>query len=269
MMTRRVSSWLPGYRKEITKRQYAAAIELKSVYRIELAKHNRTWKDDKGKPLKLWCAELELLPSGDDYDESSDESGEAVAAKRTRKRNHPDHVWLETAKKVIAENIDPHQFVRMQFIAMNLEGHRAGSPPAPNSLNTPRAVDNYRSALDATKHEIEVGWSFQLSEFHRRTACSMEDGKDAWIPILYDNSTQLSALFRYCTAYDVASTSDDDDVRRVFGRICSEYRGEAAEQYLDHPDAYDAVWGVNHIPNKFRKQADLIYQARYGKQVTA
>lgn len=269
MTTRRVSAWLPGYRDEISKRQYEVALMLKSIYRIEMAKHNRTWKDEDNRPLPLWSHELDLLQTREaDDDHSSEEAGEVAFARRTKKRKHPDQLWLDLAKRVIQHKIEPYAFIRMQFYATGMSGGKPGTAPSPNSLNTAEAIRKFQDGMKSRLAEVGTGWTFQMTEFERHVACSPYSGEDAWASILFSSSVQLSALFRYCMAFDIASKTQDEKRRSRFARVCREYRADAAEQYLDCPKAYDDVWGSDKIPHKFRRQAGQIYRARYDRKAS-
>lgn len=267
MTTRRVSAWLPGYRDEISKRQCEVALTLKSVYRIEIAKHSRTWKADDERPMPLWCGELDLLQTREaDDDHSSEEAGEVAFARRTKKRKHPDQLWLDLAKRLITLKIEPYSFIRMQFYAAGMSGGKPGTAPAPNSLNTAEAVRKYQEGMKSRLAEIGTGWTFQMAEFERHVACSPYSGEDAWAAILFSSSVKLSSLFRYCMAFDIAAKTEDPDKRERFARVCREHRADAAEQYLESPKSYDDVWGTDKIPTKLRKQAGHIYRARYDRK---
>ena len=268
-MARTLSKWVPGYAGEIARRDLDTAIVLKSVYRIEIAKHQREWKDDDGRPMKLWRYELELNPPSLDTDNDCSEEGiESTVARRGTKGRHPDQKWLDMATKINKAGIDPYRYIRAQFLAMNIESlGNPGVAPAPNTLNTPKAMAKYLAMDPMLEAEIEYAWGFHMAEFQKAVACCPLAGPDAWANVLYNDDVQLSALFRYCMAFDVGKKSDDNQLRNRFSRICQTYRYDAAEQYLDHPSAYDRTWGVERIPAKFRRQAKDMYETRHGREV--
>jgi hypothetical protein len=112
-------------------------------------------------------------------------------------------------------------------------------------------VERYQ--LHSAAVEMEMPWQlrhqkqvcqFALSELFETTDWTRDQIIGS---VLFDETLNMSALFRYCFA-------DGQKIERVK----DEYREQAVLQYMRHPKAYDFIWGTL-LPKGFSKFARQTY----------
>ena len=138
-------------------------------------------------------------------------------------------------------------------------------PPFPNQLNAPRAFANYAAGGEISFNEIFSAFNSQQQIAENHMVVAQQGGssaEEAWEDVLDDDDMPLSALFRYCLALSVAKKSQDER----FKDIARRFRTVAALQYLQDPESYNAIWGEEWIPQKFRDKVHGIYDRVYGRE---
>ncbi len=244
---RRRKETVPG--SPYTAAQTEVATVLKNVYAQERQRHlnNQGMKANAYAPDK-WEDDIRE----DVYDEENVE--DAASAKKSDQ-------WFELAKKILAERLDPEAFIRRQFHVLPADA----KPPWPNQLNGPKAFANYEAGVEISFNEIFSAFTSQqqIAENHMVVAQSGGSSpEEAWEDVLDDDDMPLSALFRYCLALSVAKKTKDER----FKVIARRFRTVAALQYLQDPESYNAIWGEDWIPKKFRDKVNSIYDRVYGRE---
>ena len=69
--------------------------------------------------------------------------------------------------------------------------------------------------------------------------------------ILLNDFHPLSALFRYCTAFNARDEA-------IFGCVLRKYKDAAIRHYIFNREMYDAIWG-GWIPQEFKAEAESLY----------
>jgi hypothetical protein len=235
-----------------TEREHRVASVLQNTYNLERNRHlsNQHLLASAYEPGK-WHEQLFTL------DEANFEDSLG---------HQPEKHWLELARRLLAEEIDPETFVRRQFHMLRPEV----KPPFPNQLNTPLALKNFELGKEQSLREIRLAFKTQVQLARNNIQAnkvvdgdnSQEDTFAAWDAVLDDDDSPLSALFRYCLARNEYESTKDDR----FKDIVEQYYQPAALQYLQDPEAYDEVWGSEWIPDWFLAAARKVFNSVYGRE---
>ena len=243
---RRKKQTVPG--SDFTQAEVDTAELLRNVYNIERRRHlNNQNVQAKAYDPNSW----------EDNIESDKDTGENAEDETASKKSNE---WLELAKRVIIERLDPETFIRRQFQVTPSNGR----PPWARELNSPQAFTNYEAGASSSYDEIRVAFSSQQQIATNNMVVAQADddtAEEAWEEVLDDDDMPLSALFRYCLALSVAKKTKDER----FKDIARRFRQVAALQYLQDPDSYDEIWGPEWIPAGFRARADKIYNSVYDR----
>ncbi len=153
--------------------------------------------------------------------------------------------WVKIAEFALANDYDPAALVEAQFRGTGKHC------PEPFQLCSPAAVDRYLRHNQSVV--AEMPWDFQ----HQKLVCHAEltarfagtnwTRSEILANVLYDETLDMSALFRYCFA-----------VQAKEPQIADTYKREAIIQYMRRPDEYDKVW-AQLIPEGFHSYAEGQY----------
>lgn len=181
----------------------------------------------------LNCKESYYVP-GPHWDGGRDRSGRICK-----------NIWIEIAKFVLANKLDPDRLVQIVFATTP-----SGKSPMPNQLLGPAALDRYFRAeaehKDGLEETLQVALGTQKELYKHSVQDLLESGWDAVKAkqdVLLDETIMLSMLFRYCMAY-----------RLGFKNICERYEIGAEQQYNTAVETYNQIW-KQLIPETLRRAA--------------
>ncbi len=173
-------------------------------------------------------------------------------------------IWLKLAEQLIASRIDPRVFIEAQFNCL-----AAGDKtPFPEMLLTSQALENIDRANAAAMVQIAESLQWHTGRFRTcvHTAKHVTSHKrsdyEAWAYVIGDLDVELTALFRFCIAYD-AATSPEVKIRAEFVRLARIFKTAACIQFCTHAKAYSECW-KHMLPKGFAKEADRVYRITYG-----
>jgi hypothetical protein len=176
------------------------------------------------------------------------------------KRSWPSDTWIRLTHMVIAQQMDPTDFIRAQFAPLT----PMDDPPWPNMLTTDPARANYFDYQRNKKDHIRQRFRSQQNKATQRINWWQRFQKlsplKSWKMALTERSS-LTPLFRYCMACQIYNKYGDEEFKEI-ARCC---RVDAAVQYVRHADTYDEVWGKKWIPRNFRDKAFRIYRQQFGQ----
>jgi hypothetical protein len=152
--------------------------------------------------------------------------------RRTRERStfrtssKYNHIWIETAKKIISDNVDVATFMQSQFTCQE-------NFPWPEEMyiGTARSWNIYVDYLNTAESKQRLAIKLQANKV--RYAMLYENLKN----LLVNRSEEISALFRVSIAYSKQYTD-----------IIQEFLTEATCQYLRNKTIYDKVYKENDVP---------------------
>lgn len=234
----RTSRKLQPAAPEFTELELRMAKQLKQVYTIERIVYEscRDGKASGYKPSPKWDGKV-LMTS------------DAVLEDTPL-----NNVWVKVARDLHSKGIEPASYVRRVFSTLH---GKLGTPPMPNQLLSPQAMRRYREGSENIQYEIELAYRHQMNLARQRIISYQTVSNiampDAVLRVLNDTTLSLSALLRYCLAFDMLSHGEG------FKSLAEEFKGEAALQYMRHQEEYDNSWGST-IPVEFKLDAQRIYE---------
>lgn len=210
--------------------------QLKSAYTVEREfyeqQRDRTRKRGY-KPNKNWDGVAK-----DDYDPES---------------TGRDNIWIKTAVHLHSRGIDPADFVRLVFSAIN---DKVDAPPLPNQLLSPKTFAKYTKGARTLPLEVAGAFETQRALAKSRVCVKVrlcqKSTADAVEEVLYDETLALSALFRYCLAVSMKGKG------KQFEDAANSFKERAALQYVRHKAQYDESWTC--IPPKFKAEASRSFE---------
>lgn len=206
-------------------------LQLKSAYTVERGfyeqQRDRSRKQ-RYKPSKHW-----------DGAEKDDRDPELTGR---------DNVWIKTAAHLYDRGIDPAEFVRLVFAAIN---DKVDAPPLPSQLLSPKTFAKYTRGARTLPLEVANAFETQRALAKSRVCVKVrlcqKTTADAVEEVLYDEALALSALFRYCLAVSMQEKG------KRFKEAAEAFKARAAIQYMRHKAQYDQSWTC--IPPKFKAEA--------------
>lgn len=182
--------------------------------------------------------------------------------KRVQNAQNP---WLWTANVLIEQRIDPVDYIRRHFARLS----PGTTSPSPSQLGGAKSLQEYRTAVTNAVVDVRADFRSQVMRFQTRARSLLggipyfcPDKHAAWLAVLQDPMSDLSALFRYCMAH-VAANDAGTPEPHLFEQFAVTVRIEAALQYISAPEAYDTVW-QGFLPPNWAERADTLYQQHFG-----
>lgn len=177
------------------------------------------------------------------------EKGQKGAPENPEIGKRPDQ-WLHITRTLMAQKINPIEYVNRIFAGLIGKNRRA---PEPGALLSANWINFHRHRSRVAPEEIAVALRSQ-----RQVAAdyilSLQSPKvsmlQATIEVLEDDDIPLSALFRYCLAVSMPEV-EVQPVARF-------YQGAAALQYIPSAQIYNRVW-KELIPAEFRELAKVLH----------
>jgi hypothetical protein len=166
-------------------------------------------------------------------------------------------VWYKAA-----EFVKQHGLHFERYIAAQFEGW-AGPPPDPTRLYSNTGLDKYKAHCHNLPTQIKKALELQHNQaqldFFKKSTDNT-DWKEIALQIIYDTATSLSALYRYCLAYEIlGQIKQDSDGHNKFVKAMTDWYTPASKQYLKAPDLYDEIW-EDRIPAKFKQSLGAWYE---------
>lgn len=160
--------------------------------------------------------------------------------------------WIKVIQELLQRKIDPQDYVRRIFSA--LDGTTLPAPQ-PDQLLSDKNLQRYRDAETADDAAVELALRLQR-ETARIYVTERMTGYNysltsALRNVLLDDDLELSYLFRYCLALSV----EQPQVREIAGR----FETGAVLQYIRNRPHYDRHW-QKWLPEGFPQRAQQLYQ---------
>ena len=155
-------------------------------------------------------------------------------------------VWFEIVRFAVTNKVSPYLLVRATFRAWSSE-----KPPFPNQFANRLALHRARTLADPPTVFSE---NLKMEEHRFKAATTVHqlfdkmDVEAAARRALYDPTTDMSALYRYCVA-SMCGAAD----------VAEQFKQEAFQMYVFDREAYDATWG-ERITDELRMAADRFYE---------
>lgn len=149
-------------------------------------------------------------------------------------------IWPKVAAVIANNGLDPRMFVAAQF-----QYRTSGPPPTPNIMLSQSALERYNAYVAHQPDDLLTDLKLQVEEFNRccrRLSPLYGEGKSAITAILADRGLALSALFRYCIAFNEGLVN-----------YAAIWQDPARTQYHRRRPQYDEVWG-DCIPEHLRSE---------------
>jgi len=160
-------------------------------------------------------------------------------------------VWPRIAAVIVAQDADPLQFIRAQFV-----GVRRATPPRPNQLYNEEAVARWQNYRFKAQQNLERQVASDLNQIKVHvlpfTVNLGWDYRTALAYVLKDRRCGASSLVRYCAA--VAESLP----------IAAAFRERALLQYMFQMADYDSLLG-NKVPQELRAEAAELRELLVGQ----
>jgi hypothetical protein len=159
-------------------------------------------------------------------------------------------IWITLAQKFLAQELDPQSYIAELFDS-KLKG-----VPEPAQLFDARFLAQWREVSKGMERRLKVALRVQKQTALMQVLKQKDLGLSsvhAHAAVLLDEQLQLSALYRFCLAYELRKHD------QLFRDIMRQFALPAAVQFRRARKPYQRAWGA-WLPESFIKVSRKLYR---------